>query len=212
MEKISMKPGTMLAPVPVVMVSCGAKEEEYNIITIAWTGIINSEPPMTYVSIRPSRLSHEIIERNKAFVINICNESLVATTDFCGVRSGRDVNKFKERELTLIQGEEINCPIIEEAPVNLECKVVDTIKYNTHDMFVAEIVKVHVDSNLMDGNGKINMAKADLICYSHGEYFGLQKKAFGKFGFSVMKQKTKNKKDKEQKGRYRKGKHSKFNK
>lgn len=191
MEKASFKPGTMLNPVPVVMVSCGGEPSEYNIITIAWTGIINSEPPMTYVSIRKSRHSHKIIKDSGEFVINLCNEELAFATDYCGVKSGRDVNKFKEQKLTPVGGEIVKCPMISEAPVNLECKVTQVISLPSHDMFMAEIVKVHADKSIINENGKILLEQANLICYNHGEYFGIKRKPIGKFGYSIMKQKTK---------------------
>lgn len=191
MSKITFKPGTMVNPVPAVMVSCGETEEEYNIITIAWTGIINSEPPMTYISVRKSRFSHGIIEKNKEFVINLCTENLAFKADYCGVKSGRDVNKFKEQGLTPILGEQVKCPMIKEAPVNIECKVRDVLCYPSHDMFIADIISVHVDENLLNKEGKLELERAGLICYNHGDYYGLSKKPLGKFGFSVMKPKTK---------------------
>lgn len=197
MEKMSFKPGTMLNPVPVVMVSCGEEPSEHNIITIAWTGIINSEPPMTYVSVRKSRHSHKIIEKSGEFVINLCNEELAFATDYCGVKSGRDVNKFKEQKLTPVDAEIVNCPMIGEAPANLECKVTQVISLPTHDMFMAEIVKVHVDKSIIDSKGKILLEDANLICYNHGEYFGIKRKPIGKFGYSIMKPKTKKRINKE---------------
>lgn len=190
MEKASFKPGTMLNPVPVVMVSCGGEPSEYNIITIAWTGIINSEPPMTYVSVRKSRHSHRIIKDNGEFVINICNEDLAFATDYCGVKSGKDVDKFREQKLTPVSAEMVKCPMIGEAPVNLECKVTQMISLPSHDMFIAEIVKVHADKSLINEKGKILLEEANLICYNHGEYFGLRRKPIGKFGYSIMKEKT----------------------
>jgi flavin reductase (DIM6/NTAB) family NADH-FMN oxidoreductase RutF len=190
-EKVTFKPGTMVNPVPVVMVSCGQTEEEYNIITIAWTGIVNSEPPMTYISVRKSRFSHEIIEKSGEFVINLCTEKLARETDFCGVKSGRDVNKFKSLGLTPILGQHVKSPMIQEAPVNIECTVREVHHYPSHDMFVADILAVHAHKTLLNGNGKLELEKAGLICYNHGDYFGLQKKPLGKFGFSVMKPKTK---------------------
>lgn len=191
MNKVTFKPGTMVNPVPVVMVSCGENEKEANIITIAWTGIVNSEPPMTYISVRKSRHSHGIIEKNKEFVINLCTEALVFQTDFCGVKSGRDVDKFKEQRLTPIPAQHVKCPMIEESPVNIECRVREILHYPSHDMFVADILAVHADDSLMDTKGKLELDKAGLICYSHGDYFGLQAKPLGKFGYSIMKPKTK---------------------
>lgn len=189
-EKVSFKPGTMLNPVPAVMVSCGSTEEEHNILTVAWTGIINTEPPMTYVSIRRNRHSHDIVEKNGEFVINLTTEDLVKQTDWCGVRSGRDENKFQAMGLTKMECDHVKCPMIGESPVNLECKVVEQKVYGTHDMFIAEIVAVHVNKALMDENDRFCLEKAGLITYSHGHYYGLQKKPLGRFGFSVMKPKT----------------------
>lgn len=190
MSKLNFKPGTMLNPVPAVMVSCGT-EEEHNIITVAWTGIVNSEPPMTYVSVRKQRHSHNMIAETGEFVINMTTEELAFATDYCGVRSGRDVDKFKEQNLTPVKGEKVNCPVIKESPVNLECRVVEVHEYGSHDMFVAEIVNVQVDEDLMDEKGRIRLDQAGLLAYNHGEYFGLKKHPIGKFGFSVMKAKTK---------------------
>ena len=190
MSKLNFKPGTMLNPVPAVMVSCGT-EDEHNIITVAWTGIVNSEPPMTYVSVRKQRYSHDMIAKTGEFVINMTTEELAFATDYCGVRSGRDVDKFKEQNLTPVKGEKVNCPVIKESPVNLECKVVEVHEYGSHDMFVAEIVNVQVDEDLMDEKGRIRLDQAGLVAYNHGEYFGLKKNPIGKFGYSVMKPKTK---------------------
>lgn len=190
MSKVTFKPGTMVNPVPVVMVSCGETPEEYNIITIAWTGIVNSEPPMTYISVRKSRHSHAIIERSGEFVINLSTEELAKTTDYCGVKSGREINKFHDQKLTPVKGEFVKCPMIQESPVNIECRVKEVHHYPSHDMFVADILTVHADESLMSEKGKLQLEKAKLICYNHGEYYGIQKKPLGKFGFSVMKSKT----------------------
>lgn len=200
MEKVTFKPGTMLNPVPVVMVSCGSQPSEQNIITIAWTGIINSEPPMTYISVRKSRHSHALIKSSKEFVINLCTEELAFATDYCGVKSGRDVNKFKEQKLTAIPAEVVSCPMIEEAPVNLECKVTQIIELPSHDMFLAEIIKVHADKKLINQSGKILLEEAQLICYNHGEYFGIKRKPLGKFGYSIMRTKTKKRLNREKRG------------
>lgn len=189
-QKITFKPGTMLNPVPAVMVSCGSSEEEHNIITAAWTGIINSQPPMTYVSIRPSRHSHGIIQKNGEFVINLTTEELARKTDWCGVKSGRDENKFEAMELTKMACDHLACPMIAEAPVNLECRVVEVKSYGSHDMFIAEILGVHVDAALMDEQQRLCLERAHLIAYCHGHYYGLQRKPIGRFGFSVMKPKT----------------------
>lgn len=188
MEKVTLNPGTLLCPVPAVMVSCGRGDEK-NIITIGWTGIINSQPPMTYVSVRKSRHSHGIISREKEFVINLTTKDLAFATDYCGVKSGADVDKFKEMKLTPVKAEEVSCPMIGESPVNLECKVTEVREYPTHDMFVARIVKVHVNKDLME-EGRVALDRAGLLAYVHGEYFGINKAPIGRFGFSVMKKKT----------------------
>ncbi len=190
MEKVSLKPGTLLCPVPAVMVTSGQGEEK-NIITIGWTGIINTQPPITYVSVRKSRHSHELISKEKEFVINLTTEALAFATDYCGVKSGRDVDKFKEMKLTPVPAEIVACPMIGESPVNLECKVIEVKEYPTHDMFIAEIVKIHVDKSVMEEDGRIALDKAGLLAYVHGEYFGIKKAPIGRFGFSVMKKKTK---------------------
>lgn len=190
MSKINFKPGTMLNPVPAVMVSCGT-EEKPNIITVAWTGIVNSEPPMTYVSVRKERFSHDLIQSSGEFVINLTTEELAFATDFCGVRSGRDLDKFKEMNLTPAPAEKVSCPVIKESPVNLECKVREVHEYGSHDMFVADILNVQVDESIMDENGRFRLDQAGLLAYNHGEYFGLKKQPLGKFGYSVMKAKTK---------------------
>ena len=190
MAKRSLKPGTLLCPVPAVMVTCGSGDEK-NIITIAWTGIVNSDPPMTYVSVRKSRHSHHLIEESGEFVINATTEELAFATDYCGVKSGRDVDKFKEMKLTPIPAEKVSCPMIEESPVNLECKVVEVHRYPTHDMFVGEIVAMHVDEAIFDENGKMPVESIGLLTYAHGHYLGVKRKPIGRFGYSVMKAKTK---------------------
>ena len=190
--KKNFKPGTLLAPVPAVMVSVGDMENS-NIITIAWTGIVNSEPPMTYVSIRPSRFSHDIVEKNREFVINIPGEALAKETDWCGVKSGRDVDKFKETGLTKAKSDVVSAPLIEECPVNFECKVVDVLRYGTHDMFIAEIVAMHVNEEIIDEEGRFDYSKIRPLGFAHGDYYGLSEIPVGRFGFSVMKPKTKKK-------------------
>ena len=189
MAKITMKPGTMLNPVPVVLVSCGNMEEP-NLITIAWTGIVNSEPPMTYVSVRKSRYSHHLLTASGEFVINLTTEDLAKATDFCGVRSGRDLDKATETGLHFVEAEKVSCPLVQESPVSLECKITEIKEFPTHDMFLAEIVCVHAEETLFDERGKLCLERASLLCYSHGEYFGMKKSPLGKFGYSVMKPKT----------------------
>lgn len=188
--KKSIKPGTLLMPLPAVMVSCGSPEKP-NILTIAWTGIVNSTPPMTYISVRKSRFSHDLIAQSGEFIINLTTEALTFATDYCGVKSGREVDKFKEMHLTPLAADEVRCPMIAESPVNLECKVLEVHEYPSHDMFVAEIVAVHVDEELLDEKGRLEMEKAGLMTYVHGQYFGIRKQPLGRFGYAVMKPKTK---------------------
>ncbi len=203
MAKRKLKPAAMLNPVPAVMVSCGHGAEK-NIITAAWTGIINSNPPMAYVSVRKCRHSHHLIAESGEFVINLTTEELAHATDYCGVKSGRDVDKWKETGLTPEPAEQVNCPMIAESPVNLECRVTEVKEYPSHDMFIAEILQVHADEALFDEEGRIALDEAGLICYSHGEYFGLRKKPLGRFGFSVMKARTKKRLNREQREKQRK--------
>jgi len=186
-RKRTLRGGNMLNPTPVVMVSCGSTLDEYNIITIAWTGTVNSDPPMCSISIRPTRHSYDIIKRTEAFVINLVNKDLAAFADWCGVRSGKKYNKFMETGLTPTRATKVNAPMIEESPVNLECKVTQIIPLGTHDMFLAEIVAVHVNEKLFSPKtDAIDLQRAKLVCYSHGHYYGLGEK-LGKFGFSVEK-------------------------
>ena len=193
MSKINWKPGTMLYPLPAIMVSCGANEEEFNIITIAWTGTICSNPPMCYISIQPRRHSYEIIKKNMEFVINLTNRELAYATDWCGVKSGKDVNKFKEMKLTPSKAQLVKAPLIEESPVNIECVVKEIKSLGSHDMFIAEVVAVNVDPKYLHPiTQAFDMEKAGLICYSHGKYFNIGE-FLGGFGFSVMKEKTKQK-------------------
>ena len=198
MGKRSFKGGAMLNPVPAVMVSCGNRKP--NIITIAWTGIVNSNPPMTYISVRKERYSHNIIENTGEFVINLCSEELAFATDFCGVRSGRDTDKFKEMKLTPERAEIVRCPMIKESPVNIECRVREIIELGSHDMFIADILKVHVDEQYIDRSGRIRLDQASLVAYNHGEYFGLKRQPIGKFGYSVMKPNTRKRINREKQG------------
>ena len=197
MAKVQLKPGTLLSPVPVVMVSCGTGQEA-NIITIAWTGTINSDPPYAYISVRKSRHSHSLLVKEREFVINLTTEDLLLATDYCGVKSGANVDKFKEMNLTKEKASIVACPMIAEAPVSLECKVFDVREFPTHDMFMAEIVAVHAKEELMEESGRLALEKAGLICFSHGDYMGLNNQRIGTFGYSVMKPKTKERKEKEQ--------------
>ena len=188
--KREMRPGEMLYPVPVVMATLG-EGDEANIITIAWTGIINSKPPMTYISVRKERHSHPILSKTGEFVINLCTEDLVKATDYCGVKSGSDVDKFKEMGLTKEPADIVKCPMIKESPINLECKVTQVVELGSHDMFMAEIVKVHAAEELFDEEGRIDPVKAGLVAYIHGEYYPVKRTPLGKFGYSIMKPKTK---------------------
>lgn len=189
MSKQNWKAGNMLYPVPAVMVSCQRKEEKPNIITVAWAGTVCTNPAMVSISIRPERYSYSIIKESGEFVINLVTKDLVYATDYCGVRSGKDVDKFKEMKLTPQQSVHVNAPSIEESPVNIECRVVDILEYGSHHVFLAEVLGVTVDESLMDANGKFDLGRAGLVAYSHGEYYELGKK-IGKFGFSVQKQKN----------------------
>ena len=188
MSKQQWKGGTLLAPLPVVMVSCGTTEKP-NIITIAWTGILASEPPKTYVSVRKERFSYDMIKNSGEFVINLVNAELVKSADYCGVASGRNVDKFDTCGLTPKKAFKLDCPIIEESPLSLECKVSDIIPLGSHDMFMAKVVGVLADSEYIDEqSGLFDLEKAGLLAYSHGKYYSLGKR-LGFFGFSVQKKK-----------------------
>lgn len=195
MEKENFRPGNMLYPIPAVMVSCGSKEHKPNIITIAWAGTVCSNPAMVSISIRKERHSYEIIKESGEFVINLVNEELTYQADYCGVKSGRNEDKFTTTKLTPIMGKLEYAPMIGEAPVAIECKVKQIIPLGTHDMFVAEVINVAVDKKYMDESGKFHLNQSKLMVYSHGEYYGLGK-YLGKFGYSVQKDKKKAKKKK----------------
>ena len=187
MEKVQWKPGTLLAPVPAVLVSCGTMEKP-TALTIAWTGIICSDPAKTYISVRPERNSYNIIKESGEFVVNLPTESLVRAIDWCGVKSGRDVDKFAAMHLTAVPAAKVGTVLVEESPVNLECKVTQVIPLGSHDLFLAECVAVDVDERLLDESGKLCLNKAKLIVYSHGDYLALGRK-LGSFGYSVRKKK-----------------------
>ena len=189
MAKRTLKGGALLAPLPPTMVSCGDMENS-NIITIGWTGILNTIPPKTYISVRPTRHSYEMIKEKGEFVINLTPSNLVKEADFCGIYTGKKVNKFEKCKLTKIKGTQVDCPMIEECPISIECKVTDIIPLGSHDMFMADIVAINVDENLFDKEGKMHFEKANLISYMHGEYYELGKK-IGRFGFSTDKKKKK---------------------
>ncbi len=186
LSKQSWKPGNMLYPLPAVMVSCARPGEKPNIITLAWTGTICSDPVMASISVRPERYSYDIIKETGEFVINLTTEELAYATDYCGVRSGRDHDKFAEMKLTAAPASKVSCPIIAESPVNIECKVREIIKLGSHDMFIADVVGVDVSEEFMDENGKFELNNTGLMVYSHGEYFALGE-SLGKFGWSVKK-------------------------
>ena len=187
--KQDWKPGTMIYPLPAVMVSCGATPEEYNILTVSWTGTICSDPAMCYISVRPQRHSYDIIKRNGCFVINLTNNALARATDFCGVRSGRDTDKFREMKLTPGKAHFVAAPTIEESPVSIECEVVEIKPLGSHDMFIAKVVNVQVDDRYILEDGKLDMAAMNLIAYTHGEYFDVNNPK-GFFGWSVRKKKV----------------------
>ena len=187
-EKTVWKPGTMLYPVPAVMVSCADKAGNQNIVTVAWTGTVCSEPPMVYISVRPERFSHHMIEETGEFVINLTTEELCAATDYCGVRSGAKVNKWEDCHLTPQKAAKVAAPLIAESPVNLECRVTQKLSLGSHDMFLAGVVAVDVDGRYLDEKGRFALEKCRLVSYSHGEYYSLGK-LLGTFGYTVKKNK-----------------------
>ena len=187
--KTAFKPGTMIYPLPAVMVSCGDSPENYNIITIAWTGTLCSDPPMCYISVRPNRHSHELISRTGEFVINLTTTELARATDWCGVKSGREVNTFREMGLHTEQAQLVKAPLIKESPLNIECRVFDIKRLGSHDMFMANVVAVDAEEDLIDkSTGQFQLNHAGPLAYSHGKYYGLGEK-LGGFGFSVKKRK-----------------------
>jgi flavin reductase (DIM6/NTAB) family NADH-FMN oxidoreductase RutF len=189
MSKLIWKPGTMIYPVPAVMVTCGSEPSEYNIITVAWTGTICTDPAMCYISVRPMRHSYGIIRKNGEFVINLTTRALAFATDWCGVKSGRNLNKFKEMRLTPVPASKVMAPLLEESPVNIECVVKEIKELGTHHMFISEVVAINADEDYIDiKSGKFNLSDANPICYLHGKYYDTGK-LIGKFGFSVEKKK-----------------------
>lgn len=187
MSKVFWKPGTLEYPLPAVIVSCGNMEKS-NIMTAAWTGIINSDPAMCYVSIRKERFSYNIIKKSGEFVINLTTETLCRKTDWIGVRTGAKVDKFKEMHLTKEKGSKVSCPLVAESPINLECKVEQTLDLGSHTMFIAKILSVDVDEKYIDKKGALDISKCNLIAYANGSYFALGKR-LGTFGYSVRKKK-----------------------
>ncbi len=186
MAKINFKAGNMLYPLPAVLVSVADKQGNTNILTIAWAGTVCTNPPMVSISVRPSRFSHHMLMESREFVINLTTKELVFATDYCGVKSGREVDKWKELHLTPLVSQEVAAPSIAESPVNIECKVERVEHLGSHDLFLASVVAVRVDNRYMDQNGSFHLEKAQPIVYSHGEYYDLGAK-LGKFGYSIQK-------------------------
>ena len=192
MGKVTWKPGTFEYPIPAVMVSCGTMKKS-NIITVAWTGIINTNPAMVYISVRPSRYSYNLIKEQKEFVINLTTKKLAYATDWCGVKSGANVDKFKEMKLHKEKSNFVQCPMIKESPVSIECKVKEVKELGSHTMFMAEVLAINASDKFINKNGAFDISKCDLIAYANGGYYELGKKV-GKFGFSVQKNRKKSKK------------------
>lgn len=190
--KETWKPGNMLYPLPAVMVSVTDGQGNDNIITVAWTGTICTNPPMVYISVRPSRYSYKMLKKTGEFVINLTTEELAFATDYCGVRSGRDVDKFKEAHLTKEPAQFVKAPMIKESPVSIECRVTEVKELGSHHMFLAEVLAVHAQQEYIDKNNKFQLNKAKSIVYSHGEYLGTGK-SLGTFGYSVKKRKKQEK-------------------
>lgn len=195
MSKVQFKPGNMVYPLPAVMVSVTDGNGNNNILTVAWTGTICTNPPMAYISVRPERYSYNMIKTTGEFVINLTTEDLCRATDYCGVTSGRDVDKFSEMKLTPIKADHVAAPLIGESPVNIECRVRETHEYGSHTMFVADVLSVHADEAYMDEKGRFDLSLSRPIVYSHGEYYSLNKK-LGTFGYSIRKKKGKKKHEK----------------
>lgn len=193
MAKQKWKPGNMVYPLPAVLVSCGDKAGNINVMTAAWTGTICSDPPMVYVSVRKERYSHHMIQETGEYVINLTTEKLAWATDFCGVRSGRDMDKFKEMKLTPVQGELEYAPMVAESPVSIECRVTNVMELGSHDMFMAEVTAVYADEQCMDEKGTFHLEKAAPLVYSHGQYYGLGRH-LGGFGYAVRKKPVKKRK------------------
>lgn len=189
MSKVNFKGSVMLNPTPVVLITCKNKENKVNVFTVGWISTVCTNPPTLAVGIRPERLSYEYIKESQECVVNLTTKDLVKVVDFCGVKSGRKIDKIKHFNLQLDEGVKVSTPSISKSPVALECKVKSITPLGTHDMFLLEIVNIKVDESLIDNNGKICFNKANLICYSHGEYFGINSKPLGSFGYSIKKKK-----------------------
>ncbi len=187
--KQDWKPGTLIYPLPAVLVSCGSSPDEYNIITVAWTGTICTNPPMCYISVRPERHSYDILKKNMEFVINLTTKDMAFATDWCGVRSGKKYNKFEEMKLTPGKATVVNAPTIEESPLCIECKVKEIVSLGSHDMFIADVVNIRAEeNNLNQQTGKLELAETIPLVYVHGNYYELGDK-IGKFGWSIEKKK-----------------------
>ncbi|MBQ8100898.1 MAG: flavin reductase family protein [Paludibacteraceae bacterium] len=187
MPKQHWKPGTMIYPLPAVLVTCGASEAEWNVLTVAWTGTVCTNPPMCYISVRPERHSYPLLKRTGEFVINLTNEALARAADWCGVRSGREVNKFRTMHLTPVQGEKVKAPVLLESPLSIECRVRQILPLGSHDMFIADVLNVQADEQYIDPRtGTFDLQRARLITYSHGHYYRLGEE-IGRFGWTVRK-------------------------
>lgn len=192
-QKQNWKGSALLAPVPPTLITC-EHEGKKNIFTVAWTGIVCTRPAMTYISVRPERYSYDIIKNSESFVINLATTELVKAVDFCGVRSGKDINKFEKFGFTTTPAKTVDAPVLDQSPVNIECKVTQIIPLGTHDMFMAQIMSVNVAEEILDKNGRLALEKANLLAYSHGQYFAMGKQ-LGSFGFSVKKKARKSSKN-----------------
>ena len=189
MSKVMWKPGTFLYPLPAVMVSCGTMKKS-NIITVAWTGILNTNPATVYISVRPTRYSYKLLKEQGEFVINLTNKKLARATDWCGVKTGAKVDKFKEMNLHKEKANFVKCPMIKESPVSVECKVKEIKEIGSHHMFIADVLAINADEKYIDEKGAFDISKCDLIAYSNGNYYRLGRK-IGKIGFSVKKKRKK---------------------
>jgi flavin reductase (DIM6/NTAB) family NADH-FMN oxidoreductase RutF len=192
LHKVSWKGGALIAPLPPALVSCGTMEKP-NVLTVAWTGMLSTVPPKTYISVRPSRYSYGLIKSSGEFVINLTTAELVKAADFCGVRSGRDFDKFAVTGLVAEEATKVACPMIKQSPVSLECRVTEIVPLGSHDMFVADIIAVNVDGQYIDKGGKLHLERCGLAAYAHGDYFELGRK-IGSFGYSVCKKSKKRRK------------------
>ena len=189
MGKVSWKPGTLIYPLPAALVSCGSKPEDYNLITISWMGTVCTNPPMCYISVRKERHSYDLIKNAGEFVINLTNEEMAYAADWCGVKSGKDFNKFAEMKLTPVKGKKVDAPIVDESPLCIECRVKQVIELGSHDMFIADVVNVQADTRYIDPvTDTFKLSEAKLIAYSHGHYYKLGEE-IGKFGWTVQKKK-----------------------